>query len=219
MSRSGKFWTFVFWFAYWSDWIVAGVYIWFIWNIMSMSGVSYDTLLTMGDLDHWGWANLILAIYIVPLVGYAIFFPWSFFKKRREIYFSELTNPYGWVFVIYALFFAKAFYHASYTVPGASPIGEAVHELLYIIGLVFGLGTLIASWLGGFWGFFHTNFWYRVFNLESPKRDDTQNIPLYLDNSWEEEDYQDQGDIGELYGVKEDDEYKNGIDKLLGWDN
>lgn len=156
----------LFQLIHWSDWIVAGVYVWFIWVILMSAGVSYDTLLTMGDVAHWKWDNLTLAIFIIPLVGYAIFFPWSFFKKRREIYFSELTHPLNYLFSIFLVFFARPLAHASYILAGASPVGEAVHELLYIVGIIVALGALISVWIGGFWGFKVGWFWYRKFGLE-----------------------------------------------------
>ena len=55
MSKLGKFGYVVFQMIHWA---VAGVYTWFIFLIMSKSGVGYDTLLSMGDWERWNWANI-----------------------------------------------------------------------------------------------------------------------------------------------------------------
>ena len=157
----------LFQIIHWSDWFVAGVYVWFIWVILMSAGVSYDTLLTMGDVAHWKWDNLTLVIFIIPLVCYTIFFPWSFFKKRREIYFSELSHPLNLTLAVYALIYIA--YLTNFTpssVKGGTYIGMQVLMLAGVFVELFALVTLLCVWVGGFWGFKIGWFWYRKFGIE-----------------------------------------------------
>ena len=167
MGRRDKFWSVVFRFAFWSDWIVAGAYLFFIFYILAYMGFGYEDLVTIGDWTRWTWAQLFFAIYFIPMVIYIIFFPWSFFKKRKEIFFSELSHPFNYIIVIFIVLAIHTNAFSFLLHPSIhTEAGYVAYDFLLMIVSLFILITYIFVWVGGFLGYANGAFWYRKFGIE-----------------------------------------------------
>ena len=168
-----KFWGAIFTIIYWSDWFVAGVFIFFILTMWASAGVNWNTIASIGNMAVWDWGTIAFLVFIFPFIVYLVWFPWSYIKKRRMIFLSELTQPGAWIVAIALLltyFFSNGytFSNLSYNPEGFSNVGWAVYQYFILV------------WIGSFWfcialvflsgiifvPYKISGFWYRKFGIE-----------------------------------------------------